>query len=102
MRALRLLAVLAHPDDEALGVGGTLAKYAAEGCDVRLLTATRGDGGRYRTFPAGHPEHPGGSALGAIRETELRNAAAALGLRDVAVLDYPHRYLHRLNPHAAP
>ena len=101
MRALRLLAVLAHPDDEALGVGGTLAKYAAEGCDVSLLTATRGDGGRYRTFPAGHPEHPGPSALGAIRETELRNAAAVLGVRDVAVLDYPDRYLDRVNPHDA-
>ena len=44
----RLMAVLAHPDDESLGVGGTLAKYAAEGVDVFLLTATRGDGGRYR------------------------------------------------------
>src|SRR5262245_35973170 len=101
MRAMRLLAVLAHPDDESLGVGGTLAKYAAEGCDVSLLTATRGDGGRYRTFPAGHPEHPGSAALGAIREAELRSAAAALGVRDVALLDYPDRYLDRTDPHEA-
>jgi len=43
MPALRLMAVLAHPDDESLGVGGTLAKYASEGVEVYLLTATRGD-----------------------------------------------------------
>ena len=48
MHAPRLMAVLAHPDDESLGVGGTLAKYASEGVDVFLLTATRGDAGRYR------------------------------------------------------
>ena len=56
MNTRRLMAVLAHPDDESLGVGGTLAKYASEGVDVFLLTATRGDGGRYR----GH--RPGRSA----------------------------------------
>ena len=48
MRSLRLLAVLAHPDDESLGVGGTLAKYAAEGIDTYLVTATRGEGGHFR------------------------------------------------------
>jgi LmbE family N-acetylglucosaminyl deacetylase len=101
MRAFRLMAVLAHPDDESLGIGGTLAKYAAEGCDVSLLTATRGDGGRYRTYPPGHPEHPGSAALGAIRESELRSAAAALGIRDVALLDYPDRYLDQADPHEA-
>lgn len=36
---LTLLAVFAHPDDEAFGTGGTLARYAAEGCDVYLVTA---------------------------------------------------------------
>ncbi len=39
---LVLMAVLAHPDDEAFGLGGTQAEYAAEGCDVHLVTATRG------------------------------------------------------------
>ena len=48
MHTPTLMAVLAHPDDESLGVGGTLAKYASEGVDVFLLTATRGDSGRYR------------------------------------------------------
>ena len=49
-QSLRLMAVLAHPDDESLGLGGTLAKYASEGVEVYLVTATRGDGGRYRSF----------------------------------------------------
>ena len=40
-----LLAVFAHPDDEAFGTGGTLARYAAEGCNVYLVTATRGEAG---------------------------------------------------------
>ena len=48
MTSRTLLAVLAHPDDESLGFGGTLAKYAAEGVRVHLVTATRGDRGRYR------------------------------------------------------
>jgi LmbE family N-acetylglucosaminyl deacetylase len=101
MRALRLLAVLAHPDDETLGVGGTLAKYAAEGCAVSLLTATRGGGGRYLTFPPGHPEHPGALELGAIREAELRSAAAELGVTEVTVLDYPDKHVDRAEPHHA-
>ena len=97
-RSLRLLAVLAHPDDESLGVGGTLAKYAAEGIEVFLLTATRGDAGRFRGHRPGSPEHPGAEALAAIRETELRAAAAALGVRDVTLLDYRDQVLDRANP----
>ena len=92
-----LLAVLAHPDDESLGVGGTLAKYASEGVEVSLLTATRGDGGRFRGHPAGDPRHPGPVALASIRETELRAAAAVLGVRDVALLDYRDQHLDRAN-----
>ena len=40
-----LLSVLAHPDDESFGMGGTLAKYASEGVDVHLICATRGEAG---------------------------------------------------------
>ena len=43
MQTHRLMAVLAHPDDESLGIGGALAKYASEGVEVSLVTATRGD-----------------------------------------------------------
>ncbi|HEV2124916.1 MAG TPA: PIG-L family deacetylase, partial [Chloroflexota bacterium] len=42
----RLLAVYAHPDDEAFGTGGTLARYAAEGAEVVLICATRGESGK--------------------------------------------------------
>src|SRR5262245_36788653 len=97
----RLMAVLAHPDDESLGIGGTLAKYASEGVEVSLLTATRGDRGRYRDYRFGDPQHPGASELGSIRERELRAAASALGVRDVALLDYRDQELDRANPREA-
>jgi LmbE family N-acetylglucosaminyl deacetylase len=92
------MAVLAHPDDESLGVGGTLAKYASDGVDVFLVTATRGDRGRYRGHRPGDPQHPGPSALAQIRERELRAAAAALGVREVSLLDYQDQHLDRANP----
>jgi LmbE family N-acetylglucosaminyl deacetylase len=98
MHTQRLMAVLAHPDDESLGVGGTLAKYASEGVDVFLLTATRGDGGQYRGHRAGDPQHPGPQVLATIRETELRAAASALGVREVSLLDYHDRHLDQANP----
>ena len=94
----KLLAVLAHPDDESLGVGGTLAKYAAEGVDVFLVTATRGDGGRFRGHRPGDEKHPGPLALANIRETELRAAAAMLGVREVSLLGYQDRQLDRADP----
>src|SRR5262245_54328957 len=75
---LRLLCVLAHPDDESLGVGGTLAKYASEGVETYLVTATRGERGR---FGSGI-EFPGFSEVGKLREAELLAAAKELGLRD--------------------
>ena len=95
------MAVLAHPDDESLGVGGALAKYASEGVDVFLLTATRGDSGRYRGYRPDEPQHPGPLALAEIREAELRAAASVLGVRDVAFLDYHDQYLDRANPRQA-
>jgi LmbE family N-acetylglucosaminyl deacetylase len=94
----KLMAVLAHPDDESLGVGGTLAKYAAEGVDVFLVTATRGDGGRFRGLRSDDRQHPGREALGQIRENELRAAAKVLGVRDVSVLGYHDQHLDRAQP----
>jgi len=91
------MAVLAHPDDESLGVGGTLAKYASEGIDVFLLTATRGDSGRFRGHRLDHHQHPGPLALADIREGELRAAASALGVREVSILDYHDQQLDRAN-----
>jgi LmbE family N-acetylglucosaminyl deacetylase len=95
------MAVLAHPDDESLGVGGTLAKYASEGADVFLLTATRGDRGRFHGHRPGDPQHPGPASLANIRENELRAAASTLGVREVSVLDYGDQLLDHTRPHEA-
>jgi LmbE family N-acetylglucosaminyl deacetylase len=97
---LRLMAVTAHPDDEALGFGGVMARYASEGVDTFLITATRGERGRYLGHVAGSPEHPGDAALAQIREQELRAAAAELGIRHVALMDYEDQLLDQA-PHDA-
>jgi LmbE family N-acetylglucosaminyl deacetylase len=90
----RLTAVMAHPDDESLGVGGTLARYAREGVHTALVTATLGQRGRYRDGE----DHPGPEALGRIREAELRAAAAALGVRELHLLGYMDGDLDRADP----
>jgi LmbE family N-acetylglucosaminyl deacetylase len=90
----RLMCVLAHPDDESLGTGGTLAKYAAEGVATYLVTATRGERGRY--FDG--KESPGPQIVGKTREAELRAAAKELGIREVSFLDYEDGRLDRANP----
>ena len=91
---LRLLGIFAHPDDETLGTGGTLAKYGAEGVETYVLTATRGQGGWF-----GDPDdYPGPDRLAAIREVELREAARVLGVREVRVLDYVDGELDKADP----
>lgn len=87
---LKLLCVLAHPDDESLGLGGILAKYGSEGIETHLVTATRGERGWFG--PA--DEYPGPEELGRIREQELRDAACILGIRDLVLLDYRDGDLH--------
>jgi LmbE family N-acetylglucosaminyl deacetylase len=101
MDRLRLMAVLAHPDDESLGFGGTLAKYAAEGVETFLVTATRGERGRYRGLSRDDPRHPGPEALATIREAELRAAASALGVHDLLLLDFGDQQVDRANPRDA-
>lgn len=101
MRVLKLMAVFAHPDDESLGAGGTLAKYASEGVEVAIVTATRGDAGRFHGRRLDDPQHPGPLELARIREAELREAASALGVRDVSCLDYRDQQLDRANPRQA-
>jgi LmbE family N-acetylglucosaminyl deacetylase len=81
---LRLMLVLAHPDDESLGNGGMVARYAAEGVETYLVTATRGEQGWFGP----EYENPGPEELGRIREAELLEAAEVLGLREVSFLDY--------------
>ena len=78
-----ILAVLAHPDDESFGMGGTLALYARKGFDVYYVCATRGEVGTV------DPEHMQGfKSIGELREGELRCAAEHLGLKQVFFLDY--------------
>jgi LmbE family N-acetylglucosaminyl deacetylase len=91
---LRLLCVLAHPDDESLGTGGTLARYAAEGVETYLVTATRGERGRF----GDSGEHPGPDVVGAAREAELRAAAEVLGIREVTQLGFPDGGLDAVDP----
>jgi LmbE family N-acetylglucosaminyl deacetylase len=88
---LRLMCIFAHPDDESLGTGGILARYADEGVETYLLTATRGEGG-WRGEPQANP---GQAAVGQMREQELRAAADVLGLREVVFLDYIDGELNR-------
>ena len=90
---LRLLCVLAHPDDESLGTGGALAQCAADGVATYLLTATRGERGRFGAAI----ERPSPEVVGRTREAELRSAAAELGLKDVCVLGYPDGELDGVN-----
>ncbi len=94
---LRLMAVLAHPDDESLGFGGSLARYAAEGVEVTVLTATPGDAGRFRGGRDG-PLHPGREGLARIREAELRAANAALGVSESILLGYRDGELDQADP----
>lgn len=76
-----LVAFHAHPDDEALLTGGTLARVAAEGHRVVLVTATAGEAGLSGTGEPG--------SLAARRLAELRRSAAALGCARLEVLGYP-------------
>ncbi len=80
---LTLLSVLAHPDDETFGMGGTLALYAQRGVSVHLICATRGEAGEVAPhFLEGY------QSIGELREDELRCAAGKLGLAGVHFLDY--------------
>lgn len=98
LTALRLMAVLAHPDDESLGLGGTLVKYAREGVETSVVMATLGQAGRYRGLRQTDPQHPGPDELGRLRETEFRAAAEVLGVRDVTLLGYRDQQLDRADP----
>jgi len=78
-----LLAVVAHPDDESFGMGGTLAHYAQLGVEVHLICATRGEAG---AVPEKMLED--GSSIGELRQRELCCAADMLGLKKVHFLGY--------------
>lgn len=78
-----ILALYAHPDDEILGPGGTLACYAAAGAEVVLVTATRGEAGEIQRPGTATPE-----TLAEVRQQELMCSAANLGISEVILLNY--------------
>jgi bacillithiol biosynthesis deacetylase BshB2 len=78
----KLLAVFAHPDDESFICGGTLAKYASEGVEITLVSATKGDMGRRM----GNPPYLNRETMAAARELELRQACEYLGIRHLHFL----------------
>jgi len=77
-----VLAIYAHPDDAEISAGGTLARWAREGAEVRLLVCTRGDKGSQD--PQADPD-----ALTAVRREETQRSADLLGFAAVEHLDHP-------------
>jgi LmbE family N-acetylglucosaminyl deacetylase len=84
----RLLAIFAHPDDETFLAGGTLAKYAAQGWDVRVISATYGENGR-----RGDYESLGTNEFADLRRRELQAACKALGIHPPMFLECADRAL---------
>jgi len=80
----RILFVHAHPDDETIATGGTLAALAEVGRDPAVLTLTRGEQGEVTEGPFKHLE--GSSALAQHRQNELRTALTSLGVETHAWL----------------
>jgi LmbE family N-acetylglucosaminyl deacetylase len=79
----RILAIFAHPDDEAFGTGGSMAHYAAAGHDIYLVCATRGEVGEISDPSLATPE-----SLGQVREGELRCASETMGVKELIFLGY--------------
>jgi LmbE family N-acetylglucosaminyl deacetylase len=79
----KLCAVFAHPDDESFSAGAALARYADQGVEVTLVTATSGEAGEVGTAPVDRKE------LAAWRERELLAAATAIGIHHVRLLRFP-------------
>lgn len=80
---LGLMGIFAHPDDESFGMAGTLARATMDGHLAAIVCATRGEEGKIADPALATQEN-----LGQVREQELRNACAAVGVTDVSFLDY--------------
>ena len=93
MSSLNLLAIFAHPDDEAFRAGGTLALLARRGAHVQVLTATRGQAGSRGDPPLCTPEE-----LPAVRAAQLRCACSSLGIQAPVLFDYQDGQLAETDP----
>ena len=82
----------AHPDDESIRTGATMARYAAEGVPVTLVTCTLGELGEIIPPGLAHLADGGGDRLGEYRVGELAAACAALGVTDHRFLGGPGRW----------
>ncbi len=96
-RGRRLLLVHAHPDDESIETGATMARYAAEGAEVTLVTCTLGELGevippQLAHLAAADGDAAAGAALGEYRAGELAAACAALGVSGYRFLGGPGRW----------
>ena len=88
----RLLLVHAHPDDETINNGATMARYVAEGAEVTLLTCTLGEEGEVLVPELAQLAADQADQLGGYRISELRDAMAALGVADSRFLGGAGRY----------
>ena len=84
MEGSTVLAIFAHPDDESLACGGTLARLADAGVRIIVMCASRGEAGSISD-----PALVADGDLGRARERELREAAAILGVAEVIVMNHP-------------
>src|SRR5690349_17890800 len=84
----RVLLIFAHPDDESFVAAGLSRRCADAGAQIALVTATRGEAGS-----RGDPPLCTAEELPAVRESELREAAALLGVSDVHLLGYRDQHL---------
>lgn len=79
----RLLCVFAHPDDEVFCAGGSIARYSAQGYEVMVVSATKGDAGQIRDANIATRR-----TLGEVRARELQQSCQHLGVKQAVCLDY--------------
>ena len=91
MNEKRMLLVHAHPDDETINNGATMAMYAKSGVGVTLVTCTRGEEGEVLVPDLAHLASSQTDGLGKHRETELANAMSELGVIDHRFLGAPDK-----------
>ena len=89
----RLLGIFAHPDDESYCAGGTFAKYATEGAEIMVISATPGDAGQIRDAAVATRR-----TLGQVRAQELQAACRELGVQHAVCWEYPDGTLKDMDP----